>query len=638
MRNRQRTTDKAGWTVEELETALERVKNGESIRRVSRETNIPYTTLHKRFKAGEAKPPKLGTYTVFTAIQEAEMAEHIKKLANIFYGLSPTDLRRSAYIYAEKNNIRNNFNKKSCMAGRDWLEGFLKRNPTISVRKPEATSLNRIKGFNKTEVDHFFQNVENVMSKYNFFPTEIYNIDESGMGTVQEPGVILAVKGQKRVGSVTSAERGKNITIICAMSAAGTFVPPMFIFARQRMSPTLEKDGPPGALYTCSKNGWTTEEHFVKWLEHFCQHVKPNPQRPVLLILDNHNSHSTIASYNFCKKNGIVVVSIPPHTSHRLQPLDVSFFGPLKKAYHRECDLYMKQSGNKTIRADDFACLFNKAYSNVANVSKGISGFKATGICPINPNIFGDEEFLYEDHVQKDNKSSAEARCDATLFPTNQSSTLLSEALVPLSPQPSTSSITNSVILNPQPSCSSDITSSIPTTVQVTIPFEKISPGPISLSAVKTKERKKQRSEILTATPQKILLEEKQNKRDEKERKKRRLSFGSRVKKAPPPREKRIRPRMETRKKRVRRTVNKKSQYGGLTSSSDESDVRSEELCDDEEDVNICEEDEHCALCGEYGIDGELWYRCTNCGRWAHRLCSGWDNPEGYLCDFCSRH
>jgi hypothetical protein len=74
------------------------------------------------------------------------------------------------------------------------------------------------------------------------------------------------------------------------MNAAGGFIPPMFI---HRTSPTLEKDGHPGALYKCSKNGWTNVDLFMPWLQHFFDHVKPNPQKPVLLVLDNNYSHIT---------------------------------------------------------------------------------------------------------------------------------------------------------------------------------------------------------------------------------------------------------------------------------------------------------------------------------------------------------
>jgi len=36
------------------------------------------------------------------------------------------------------------------------------------------------------------------------FHGHIYNMDETGILTVEEPGIILALKGQKRVSSVTT--------------------------------------------------------------------------------------------------------------------------------------------------------------------------------------------------------------------------------------------------------------------------------------------------------------------------------------------------------------------------------------------------------------------------------------------------
>jgi hypothetical protein len=69
-------------------------------------------------------------------------------------------------------------------------------------------------------------------------------MDETFMGTIQEPSSILAPKGQKRICSVTSWEWGKNVTVICAMNASGRFIPPKFIYPRQRMSPNLKKDEP----------------------------------------------------------------------------------------------------------------------------------------------------------------------------------------------------------------------------------------------------------------------------------------------------------------------------------------------------------------------------------------------------------
>ncbi|XP_052749766.1 uncharacterized protein LOC128200418 [Galleria mellonella] len=223
-------------------------------------------------------------------------------MSNLFYGLDSMKFRKLAYECAEQLKISHNFNKELKCAGPDWLKGFLKRNTNISVRKPESTSINRIEGFNRVEVELFSKNLEELMIKNNDAAHQIFNVDETGVSTVQKPGTILAKTGQKRVGTVTSWERGKTVTVVCAMSASGVYVPPMFIYPRQRHSPLLEKDGPP----------------------------------------DNNNSHSTLEAYEFCKANYINMLSTPPHSSHRLQPLDITFFGPLKKAYNRECDLYLK--------------------------------------------------------------------------------------------------------------------------------------------------------------------------------------------------------------------------------------------------------------------------------------------------------
>ncbi|KAK4880675.1 hypothetical protein RN001_008821 [Aquatica leii] len=47
-------------------------------------------------------------------------------------------------------------------------------------------------------------------------------------------------------------------------------------------------------------------------------------------------------------------------------------------------------------------------------------------------------------------------------------------------------------------------------------------------------------------------------------------------------------------------------------------------------------DDELCVICGEYGKGREMWFRCTSCGKWTHKDCSGVDKPTCYVCDFCN--
>lgn len=68
--------------------------------------------------------------------------------------------------------------------------------------------------------------------KHKFGPENIYNLDETGLTSVQTPGKVLAPKGTKQIGQVTSAERGELVTMCCAINAIGNAIPPFFVFPR----------------------------------------------------------------------------------------------------------------------------------------------------------------------------------------------------------------------------------------------------------------------------------------------------------------------------------------------------------------------------------------------------------------------
>jgi len=148
--------------------------------------------------------------------------------------------------------------------------------------------------------------------------------------------------------------------------------------------PALRKNGPPGSVYSCSKTGWINEELFVIWLKHFAQFIHASNNNKILFFLGNHSTHCSGEAYDICGEKGIVIVSLPPHTSHRLQPLNVVFYSPLKAHENQE------HSKNYPY---DVAEIFNKAYSPVATIAKATSGFKNTEIHPLNQGVFKDEHF-----------------------------------------------------------------------------------------------------------------------------------------------------------------------------------------------------------------------------------------------------
>ncbi|XP_047130120.1 uncharacterized protein LOC124810024 [Hydra vulgaris] len=226
-------------------------------------------------------------------------------------------------------------------------------------------------------------------------PSNLFNVDESGLSICHKPGKIVALKGKHSVGGLTSSERGKTITIVCCQSGSGFFVPPMLIYPRIRVKPEFLDKTPIGSISGGSKNGWITTELFEIWFDHFLQAVQPQSRnQPVLLILDGHSSQKkNLSVIKKARHSNVIILSLPSHCTHKLQPLDVSFFKSLKIFYDQEVSTWLRHHPGCPVTELEVGELFGKAYGKAATVQNCQSGFKKCGIYPFDRNVFTEEDF-----------------------------------------------------------------------------------------------------------------------------------------------------------------------------------------------------------------------------------------------------
>ena len=324
MRTYKRKSNRGLTSLDNMNAAVKEVLDeGRKCRAVATTRNISEATLRRycsKVRTGGTVEtvgyPK--NRCVFSTAEEASLTEYAKKAARLFYGVSTTQTRKLAYDYARTLNkdIPSSWAENE-RAGEDWLSGFLKRNATISLRSPEATSLSRATSFNRFNVGKFFDILMEVYARDQYGPERRWNVDETGCTTVHKPAKVLATTGAKQVGAIVSAERGQLVTLCCAVNAVGNSVPPMFILPRVNYRDNFVNGGPVGCVDTAHPSGWMTAAGFLT----FMAHVRPSPTDKVILLLDNHVSHLSVDVLQFAKDNGVVMVSFPPHCSHKLQPL-----------------------------------------------------------------------------------------------------------------------------------------------------------------------------------------------------------------------------------------------------------------------------------------------------------------------------
>jgi len=105
--------------------------------------------------------------------------------------------------------------------------------------------------------------------------------------------------------------------------------------------------------------------------------------KPRVLICDGFATHETLEVLEFCLEKNIVLCRLPSHTSHKLQPCDISVFGPLKSAYRDQVER-LERGGVGTIGKEHFTSLYSSA-RKCALTSRNIrAGWSKAGLFPFN--------------------------------------------------------------------------------------------------------------------------------------------------------------------------------------------------------------------------------------------------------------
>ncbi|KAJ8926170.1 hypothetical protein NQ314_021484 [Rhamnusium bicolor] len=215
------------------------------------------------------------------------------------------------------------------LSDKQWTENFVKRHKHL-LTKRHCQNIKR-KRAEKTdeEIEAYFENLKKTFE--NIQPEFILNYDETNLSDDLESEKYIFARGTKYTEMNINFTKSA-ISIMFAATAAGILMPLYVVYKSDRIYDQGVIGGPPGIIYNRTKSGWFDGPTFQDW---FNKVIIPWASEPKIIIGDNLLSHLNVEVIRACQKYNIKFVFLPPNATNITQPLDVSFFHPLKVAWRK---------------------------------------------------------------------------------------------------------------------------------------------------------------------------------------------------------------------------------------------------------------------------------------------------------------
>ncbi|XP_029343531.1 uncharacterized protein LOC100569966 isoform X2 [Acyrthosiphon pisum] len=334
-----------------------------------------------------------GRNTALSPAVEKSLAQSLTIMEKYGHGLSRTEVLTLVGNYVNDNNLVTPF--KGGYPGHDWWIGFSSRHK-LSLKKPQVVENARKKACDPFIIYNYFDLLWETMTDLGIVnrPDRIWNLDETSFCLDPSKTKTVGPIGQPSTRTTHGSGRD-NTSVLMACSADGKKGPPLIIFKGKNIWDRwiTQQSEFPDTTYAATSNGWMEREVFVNYFEKsFLKTTNPSPANPILLIYDGHSSHVDLKLVEIARNNNVTIILLPPHSSHLLQPMDLSVFKSIKTVWdQRLCSWNRSHQGQKLPKQD----LSRIICSIWAQLDTKIieNGFRKAGIYPFNRNAVDKSKF-----------------------------------------------------------------------------------------------------------------------------------------------------------------------------------------------------------------------------------------------------
>ena len=272
----------------------------------------------------------------------------------------------------------------------------------------------------------------------------LWNCDETAFATASSSKSVIAKRGSKSVYETMAGSGREHITVHWCGNANGDQIPPYVLYKAQHLYHIWTLNGPTDCMYGVSSSGWMEKPNFYSWfVKGFLPQVRklklipPKPAKEsqpstlvdtsaidcsegskdtadnpgVILFFDGHYSHISLEVINVARKNNITLVTLPPNTTHSLQPLDVGVFGPMKRCWQKLLTDHKRKTRGKGIDKVVFPRLLKQLSDTSMKRHHFEGAFRGSGLYPRPEAAAIPQSKLAPSEAVKKAKSSTNSPC-----------------------------------------------------------------------------------------------------------------------------------------------------------------------------------------------------------------------------------
>jgi hypothetical protein len=352
-----------------------------SIRAAAAAFDVDRRTLTRRLRGGLTHTQAAQPSLLLSPEQERLLIQWILDLERAGHPPSHVQIREFVELICQASGT-------STKVGINWVPRFLHRHPELKSKVGRKIESLRIQNTTPEALAEWFEVFRRVQTTYGVKPDNIWNMDETGIALGVCTNQIVVGSSTTKFSYVRTPENREWVSIIEAISTTGSCVRPLVIFKGKSLQTTwFRPNNVPDWLYTSSANGWTSNDIGLRWLRDiFLPETKPvqiDDYR--LLLVDGHDSHVTTQFMYECHQNRVQLVYLIPHSSHVLQPLDLSCFSAIKSRYRAQIADLARYEDSAPVKKIRFVQYYDKARRESLTPFYIRAGWKAAGIYPWDP-------------------------------------------------------------------------------------------------------------------------------------------------------------------------------------------------------------------------------------------------------------